>query len=106
MLIIFLLSISFEFLKAMKYQQQFKQVQCKLFIDGNYVDSVGGKKFDVINPATEEVIGQSVGATSTDVDLAVKSAHKAFHSGPWRKMNDSDRAKILFKFANLLDQNT
>lgn len=55
----------------------------KLFINGEFVDSKGGKYFDVINPATEESIGKAVAGTSEDVDLAVSAARKAF-DGAWR----------------------
>lgn len=62
----------------MKYQQEFTKVSKKLFINGEYVNSKKGTNFDVINPATETVIGQGVTATNDDVDNAVASARKAF----------------------------
>ena len=55
----------------MNYPDKFNQVAGKLFINGQFVDSKGGKLFEVVNPSTEKVIGNAVAATSEDVDLAV-----------------------------------
>ena len=62
----------------MKYPEELERVRCKLFIDGQLVDSQCGKPYDVINPATEEVIAQAVSGTEQDVDLAAQAAKKAF----------------------------
>ena len=85
-----------------KFADKLKAVEQKLFINGKYVDSKGGKSFDVINPATEEVFGQAVAATPEDVDDAVNAAREAFDNGPWRKMSAWERAAILYKFADLV----
>ncbi len=77
----------------------------KLFIDGKWVDSVSGKTFDTLNPATEEVITCIAEGDSADIDLAVTAARKAFEDGPWRKTDARDRGKILFKVANLIEKN-
>ncbi|MGR3301315.1 MAG: aldehyde dehydrogenase family protein, partial [Candidatus Scalindua sp.] len=50
----------------------------RLFIDGKWVDSVSGKTFDTINPATEEVITCIAEGDRADIDLAVTAARKAF----------------------------
>lgn len=52
----------------------------KFFIDGKWVDPIAGALHDVINPATEEVIGQISLGTEKDVDAAVKAARRAFES--------------------------
>ena len=90
----------------MNYEEKLQQVKCKHFINGEYVPSDGENHFDVINPSDEQVIGQAVTGSPYDVERAVKSAYEAFHKGEWRKMNDCDRGKILYKFADLLDENT
>ncbi|MBS1258734.1 MAG: NADP/NAD-dependent aldehyde dehydrogenase PuuC [Candidatus Scalindua arabica] len=77
----------------------------KLFIDGKWVDSVSGKTFDTLNPATEEVITSIAEGDSADIDLAVKAARKAFEDGPWRKTDARDRGRILLKMANLIEKN-
>ena len=77
----------------------------KLFIDGKWVDSVSGKTFDTINPATEEVLNSVAEGDKADIDLAVAAARKAFEEGPWKKMDARDRGRILFKITDLVEKN-
>ncbi|MBZ5523166.1 MAG: aldehyde dehydrogenase family protein [Acidobacteriia bacterium] len=78
----------------------------KLLIDGQWVEG-SGRPFDTINPATGEVLTQVAEATSDDVDRAVISARKAFEdpAGPWRKMTASERGKVLWRLADLIEKN-
>ena len=48
------------------------------FIDGKWQASANKEIYDVINPATEEIIGKASKASSVDVDKALKSAEKGF----------------------------
>jgi len=77
----------------------------RLLIDGQWVD--GSKTFDTINPATEEVLTQVVEASSADVDRAVQAARRAFEdrNGPWRKLSASERGRLLWKLADLVEKN-
>jgi len=75
-----------------------------LFIGGKWIDSVSGKTFPTINPATGETICQVAEGDKADIDLAVKAARKAFESGPWPKMNASDRGRLLNRLADLVEQ--
>ena len=72
-----------------------------LFIGGKWLDSVSGKTFATINPATGEVICQVAEGDKADIDLAVKAARKAFEEGPWPKMNAAERGRLLNKLADL-----
>ncbi len=74
-----------------------------LFIGGKWLDSVSGKTFDTINPATGEVICQVAEGDKADVDLAVKAARKAFEEGPWPKMSAAERGRLLHKLADLIE---
>jgi aldehyde dehydrogenase (NAD+) len=76
-----------------------------LFIGGKWLDSVSGKTFPTLNPATGETICQVAEGDKADVDLAVKAARKAFEEGPWSKMNASDRGRLLNKLADLIEKN-
>jgi aldehyde dehydrogenase (NAD+) len=76
----------------------------KLFINGKWVDSVSGKTFDTINPATEEVITSIAEGDKADINLAVTAARKAFEEGPWRKIDARDRGKILLKIMELTEK--
>ena len=63
----------------------------KLFINGKWVNSLSGKTFATLNPATGQEICQIAEADAADIDLAVKAARKAFESGPWKKMSAAER---------------
>ena len=75
----------------------------QLLIDGKFVNSVSGKTFDTFNPATEDKIASVQEAEKADVDKAVKAARKAFDEGPWRRMPASERGKLLYKLADLME---
>ncbi|XP_027359183.1 aldehyde dehydrogenase family 2 member C4-like [Abrus precatorius] len=77
----------------------------KLFINGEFVDSVSGKTFETVDPRTEEVMAEIAEATEEDVDIAVKAAREAFDFGPWPRMTGAERAKIMLKWAELIEQN-
>ena len=70
------------------------------FIDGKWQQSTNKETYDVINPATEEVIGKASKASSTDVEKALKSAEKGFEV--WKKFAPWDRATIIRKIADLI----
>ena len=74
-----------------------------MLINGNWVDSVSGKTFASYDPATGEVLAQVAEGASADIDLAVKAARKAFETGPWRKMTPSERGRLIWKLADLLE---
>ncbi len=77
----------------------------RLLIDGQWVDTA--KKLDTINPATGEVLTQISAASSQDVDHAVAAARRAFEdrNGPWRKLSASERGRLIWKLADLLENN-
>jgi acyl-CoA reductase-like NAD-dependent aldehyde dehydrogenase len=75
-----------------------------LLIDGKWVPAKSGKTFDTINPANEEVLARIAEGDKADVDEAVKAARKAFDEGPWPSMNPHQRARLMFKIAELIDQ--
>ena len=77
----------------------------KLFINGEWVDSVSGKTFDTLNPATEEIITSVAEGDSADIDLAVDAARKAFEEGSWRNIDARERGKVLLRIMELIDKN-
>lgn len=77
----------------------------QLLIDGEWVDAASGKTFSVYEPATGEVIAHVAEGEKEDIDRAVKAARKAFESGPWPNMTPSERGKLIWKLADLLEQN-
>src|SRR5438445_7883990 len=76
-----------------------------LFIAGKWQDSVSGKTFPTLNPATGEAICQVAEGDKADIDLAVKAARKAFEDGPWSRMSASERGRLLNKLADAVEAN-
>jgi len=74
----------------------------KMLINGNWVDAVSGKTFPTYDPSTGEVLAQVAEGDREDINLAVKAARKAF-AGPWRKMTPSERGRLIWKLADLID---
>ena len=68
------------------------------FIDGKWQSSTNKETYDVINPATEEIIGKASKASSADIDRALKSAEKGFEV--WKKIKPWERSKIIRKIAD------
>ncbi|MEP7378524.1 MAG: aldehyde dehydrogenase family protein [Chloroflexota bacterium] len=75
--------------------------QAKMFIGGEQVDALDGQTFEVLNPATGEVIAHVPLGGKADVDRAVEAARKAFE-GPYSKWSASKRGRTLQKFADLV----
>lgn len=75
-----------------------------LFINNEWVEGVDKKKFEVVNPATEEVITSVCEGTEKDVDLAVAAARKAFNT-TWRKIAPGERGRLMLKLADLAEKN-
>jgi len=76
----------------------------KMLIGGAWVDAVSGKTFDTYNPATGEVLAKVAAGDKADVDRAVKAARKALEEGPWPDMLPAERARVIWKIAELIDQ--
>jgi succinate-semialdehyde dehydrogenase / glutarate-semialdehyde dehydrogenase len=74
------------------------------FIDGKWQQSSGGETYDVINPATEEIIGKASKANSEDVQKALKSAEKGLKI--WRNTSPWERSRIIRKISELIRQRT
>jgi 5-carboxymethyl-2-hydroxymuconic-semialdehyde dehydrogenase len=73
------------------------------FIDGEFVDSIGGETFDVLDPVSNETYVQAAAGQKADVDRAVAAARRAFTDGPWPRMLPRARARVLHKIADLVE---
>ncbi|XP_074620337.1 aldehyde dehydrogenase, mitochondrial-like [Acropora palmata] len=77
----------------------------QVFINNNFIDSVSGKTFPTVNPATGEKICDVAEGDKADVDIAVKAAKEAFKFGsPWRTIDASERGRLLYKLADLMER--
>nr|CAG8587782.1 6579_t:CDS:2 [Entrophospora candida] len=84
--------------------QQYQRLQDKRQIIVFFVNqAVDGKKFETINPATEEVITKVAEASAKDVDIAVEAAIDAYNN-VWCHVEGKERGKLLNKLANLMER--
>ncbi len=72
------------------------------YIDGAFVDSADGATFDVLDPVSNETYVQAAAGKQADIDLAVAAAKRAFDEGPWPRMRNRERARILNRIAELV----
>ncbi|MGH9524442.1 MAG: aldehyde dehydrogenase family protein [Terriglobales bacterium] len=77
----------------------------KMLINGKWVAAKSGKTFPTYDPSTGEVLAKIAEGDKADIDEAVKAARAAFDKGPWRKMTASERGKLMWKLADLLEKN-
>jgi phenylacetaldehyde dehydrogenase len=77
----------------------------KLLIGGKWIPACSGKVFDTYDPGTGRVIARVAEGDAADIDLAVQAARRAFESGPWSRIMPSDRGRMIWKIADLLEQN-
>jgi acyl-CoA reductase-like NAD-dependent aldehyde dehydrogenase len=75
----------------------------QLLINGKWVPAKSGKTFATINPANEEVLARIAEGDKADVDEAVKAARNAFDSGKWSNMSPHQRARYVFKIADIVE---
>ena len=74
----------------------------KLIIGGERVEAASGKRFSVVNPATEEELAPVAEADAADVDRAVRNARETFESSAWRGMSARQRGAALYKLGELV----
>src|SRR3989442_11973785 len=78
-------------------------VTTDLFINNEWRPAASGRRFPVVNPATEEVIAEVALGDAADVNAAVKAARTCFDADCWRKLSARQRGRLLAKAADLLE---
>lgn len=73
------------------------------FIGGQWLPAASGKTFPTINPATEETIAEVAEGDAQEVALAVDAARKAFEQGPWSRLDARDRGRLMYRLADLIE---
>ncbi|MFD2443775.1 aldehyde dehydrogenase [Bacillus sp. CGMCC 1.16607] len=86
----------------MSQMQQQMIKDSKLFINGEYKDSVTGETFDTIDPSTNRKLASVAKANEEDTKLAIEVAHRTFESGIWSEMPVAERSRILCKMSDLV----
>ncbi|KAK9863136.1 hypothetical protein WJX84_007763, partial [Apatococcus fuscideae] len=82
-----------------------RNVKPQLLINGKFVDASSGKTFPTENPATKETLIEVAEGSAEDVEAAIDAAREAFDHGPWPRMTGRQRGEILFKLADLMEEN-
>jgi betaine-aldehyde dehydrogenase len=75
----------------------------KLWINGAWADSRGGKMMSIENPATGENIAEVIDASADDVNRAVQAAHEAFYDGRWSRLTPGERSLAIWRLGELLE---
>ena len=75
----------------------------ELFIDGAWTSEGASGSIEVLDPATEEVIGSVPDASTKTAGRAIEAARRAFDDGPWPYMKPTERAARLIAMAEILE---
>ena len=89
--------------EASHYVPQALPTHIQHYINGNFVDSVSGKTFDVLDPVSNTNYATAAAGQKEDIDLAVAAAREAFVNGPWPRMKPRERARVLNRIADAVE---
>src|SRR5436309_14649135 len=84
--------------------REFAGREHQLLIDGERVPAADGRTFQTLDPATAKPIADVAHAGPEDVDRAVKSARRALEEGPWSKAPAAERARLINRLADLIEE--
>ena len=76
----------------------------QMLVGGQLIEAAAGETLDIVNPATGEVITTTPAGDEVDVDRAVGAARRAFEEGTWSGMSRMERAKVLNRFADHIEE--
>jgi betaine-aldehyde dehydrogenase len=73
------------------------------YVDGTWVDAQDGKRFDVYDPSTGEVIATAPDSQPADVERAIDAARRTFDKGTWwPRTTERERGRILLNAADIV----
>jgi len=81
------------------------EIPNRLWIHNEWADAESGDTFSTLNPATGEELTRVAAGGEADVDRAVSSAREAFRSSEWRQMDAHRRSELLWRLADLIEEN-
>ena len=85
--------------------RQFLAREHKLLIGGEWVEAADGTTFETVDPATGEVLARVPAGGAADVDRAVRAARRAFRDDAWKRIGPSERGRLVWRLADLIEQN-
>ncbi|MBZ2168973.1 MULTISPECIES: aldehyde dehydrogenase [Marinobacter] len=77
----------------------------RAYINGHYVDALGGETFDTVSPIDNRVLAKVASCQEADVNVAVEAARDAFNRGVWSELAPAKRKSVLLKWADLIAAN-
>ena len=77
----------------------------KMLINGKWVEATSGETFPTYNPANGEVLTHVAAGDREDIDRAVQAARAALENGPWPNLSPSERGRLIWKLADLVEKN-
>jgi len=83
---------------------RFLEAPRRLLIDGEWVESVSGRRFEVRDPSSDRVIATVAAGEAADVDRAVAAARRAIEDSEWSRMKPVDRERVLHRLADLVER--
>jgi len=89
---------------ASRAVQTFLDQEHQLLIDGQWIAAHSGKTFEVKNPADASTLAHVAEGDAADINRAVAAARRAFEEGAWPALTSSERGKLLWKLADLMEQ--
>jgi phenylacetaldehyde dehydrogenase len=85
--------------------RQFLAREHKLLIGGEWLDAADGSTFETLDPATGRVLARVPAGGAADVDRAVRAARRAFRDDAWKRIGPSERGRIVWRLADLIEEN-
>ena len=79
-------------------------VHSQMLIGGAWVDSIEGRNYETVNPATEDLLGSAPQADPADMRRAIDAARTAFDEGPWPTMPRAERYRIIRQIAEGMER--
>ncbi|MFN3211727.1 MAG: aldehyde dehydrogenase family protein [Henriciella sp.] len=94
-------------------QLDFVQARTKSYIQGPHRFQIGGKsitpmataEFHISDPSTGELLSEFASATEAETDAAISAARHSFDTGIWRNESPAQRAQVLWRVAELIEEN-
>ena len=83
--------------------QSFLDAQQQILIGGDWSKASGNATIDVVNPSDGKTISAIGDSAPEDVNRAVRAARAAFEEGPWATMKPSERSRIIYRIADLME---
>jgi aldehyde dehydrogenase (NAD+) len=77
----------------------------KLYIGGEFVDSLSQQTFDSFNPFNGEIVARCARASREDAQRAIEAARTAFDNGPWPRMSGAERSAMIKSISDKINAN-